>query len=62
MDPKRENMRGRYVQKYVIDPETKRGMIQTFDTFDPENKRWLSEDEWKLRGTESYEKGKEGLN
>jgi hypothetical protein len=62
MDPKRENMRGRYVQKYTIDPKTKRGTIQTFDTFDAENKRWLSEDEWKLEGVESYEKGKEGLN
>jgi len=62
MDPQRNNMRGRFVNKVRINPETKRGTIETFDTFDTENKKWLSEDEWKLKGAESYEKGKEGLN
>ena len=62
MDPQRNNMRGRFVNKVRVDPETKRGTIETFDTFDTENKKWLSEDEWKLKGAESYEKGKEGLN
>jgi hypothetical protein len=62
MDPQRNNMRGRFVNRVRIDPETKRGTIETFDTFDTENKKWLSEDEWKLKGAESYEKGKEGLN
>ena len=62
MDPQRNNMRGRFVNKVRVDPETKRGTIETFDTFDTENKKWLSEDEWKLKGVESYEKGKEGLN
>jgi hypothetical protein len=62
MDPQRNNMRGRFVNRVRVDPETKRGIIETFDTFDTENKKWLSEDEWKLKGAESYEKGKEGLN
>jgi hypothetical protein len=62
MDPNRNKMAGRYVQKNTVDPETGRGIIQTFDTFDSESRKFLDQEDWKLIGVESIEKGKEGLN
>ena len=62
MDPNRDNMTSRYVMRVGMDPETGRGIRQTFDTFDSESRKFLNEKDWKLIGVESLEKGKEGLN
>ena len=66
MDPNRNNMAGRYVQRNTVDPETGRGIIQTFDTFDPVSKKFLEEKDWKLIGVDAREESgaitKEGLN
>lgn len=62
MDPNRDNMTSRYVMRIGMDPETGRGIRQTFDTFDSESRKFLNEKDWKLIGVESLEKGKEGLN
>ena len=62
-DPKSGIMEGRYVTSMSIDPETGRGIRQTFDRWDPENKVIIKDrTQWKLQGVESIEKGKEGLN
>lgn len=62
-DPKSGIMAGRYVTSMSIDPETGRGIRQTFDRWDPENKVIIKDrTQWKLQGVESIEKGKEGLN
>ena len=61
-DPKREKMMGRYTQRISMDPETGRGIRQTFDTWDSQNQRFYPDFEEKLIGAESLEKGKGGLN
>jgi hypothetical protein len=61
-DPKREKMMGRYTYRVSIDPETGRGIRQTYDTWDSQNQRFYPNFEEKLIGAESLEKGKEGLN
>jgi hypothetical protein len=62
MDPNRDYMTSRYIHRIGMDPETGRGIRQTFDTFDSESRKFLDEKDWKLIGVESLEKGKEGLN
>jgi hypothetical protein len=62
IDPEKGYSVGRYTQKNTIDPETGRGIIQTFDRWSPESRKFLDEKDWKLIGVESLEKGKEGLN
>ena len=62
IDPEKGHSVGRYVQRHTINPETGRGIIQTVDTWDPVNRRFLPNEEHKLIGVESIEKGKEGLN
>ena len=62
IDPEKGHSVGRYVQRHTVDQETGRGIIQTMDTWDPVNRRFLPEGEQKLIGVESIEKGKEGLN
>jgi hypothetical protein len=62
MDPQRNNMRGRFVNRVRVDPETGRGTRETFDTFDSKTRTFLKEEDWKPVGVESLEKGKEGLN
>jgi hypothetical protein len=62
MDPQRNNMRGRFVNRVKVDPETGRGTRETFDTFDSKTRTFLKEEDWKPVGVESLEKGKEGLN
>jgi hypothetical protein len=62
IDPEKNYSVGRYIQKYSVDPETRRGIVQTFDTWDSKNKRFYSKGEEQLKGVESIEKGKEGLN
>jgi len=62
IDPEKGHSVGRYVQRHTVNPETGRGIIQTVDTWDPVNKRFLPNEEHKLIGVESIEKGKEGLN
>ena len=62
IDPKKNHSVGRYIQRYSIDPETRRGIVQTFDTWDSKNQRFYPKGEEQLRGVESIEKGKEGLN
>ena len=65
-DPKREKMVGRYTMRYNIDPETNKGIIQTYDTYDPVSKKFLEEKDWKLIGVDAREESgaitKEGLN
>ena len=61
-DLKRERMVGRYTQRISMDPETGRGIRQTFDTWDSQNQRFYPDFEEKLIGAESLEKGKGGLN
>jgi hypothetical protein len=65
-DPKREKMVGRYTMRYNIDPETNKGIIQTYDTYDPISKKFLEEKDWKLIGVDAREESgaitKEGLN
>lgn len=61
-DPKREKMMGRYTYRVSIDPETGRGIRQTYDTWDSQKQRFNEGFEEKLIGVESLEKGKEGLN
>ncbi len=65
-DPKREKMVGRYTMKYNIDPKTNKGIIQTYDTYDPVSKKFLEEKDWKLIGVDAREESgaitKEGLN
>lgn len=62
IDPEKNHSVGRYIQRYSIDPETRRGIVQTFDTWDSKNQRFYPKGEEQLRGVESIEKGKEGLN
>jgi hypothetical protein len=62
IDPEKGHSVGRYVQRHTVDQNTGRGIIQTVDTWDPVNKRFLTEEEQKLIGVQSIEKGKEGLN
>jgi hypothetical protein len=62
IDPEKGHSVGRYVQRHTVNPETGRGIIQTVDTWDPVNRRFLTEEEQKLIGVQSIEKGKEGLN
>lgn len=62
IDPEKGHSVGRYVQRHTVDQETGRGIIQTMDTWDPVNRKFLPEGEQKLIGVESIEKGKEGLN
>jgi hypothetical protein len=65
-DPKREKMVGRYTMRYNIDPKTNKGIIQTYDTYDPVSKKFLEEKDWKLIGVDAREESgaitKEGLN
>ena len=62
IDPEKGHSVGRYVHRHTVNQETGRGVIQTMDTWDPVNRRFLPEGEQKLIGVESIEKGKEGLN
>jgi hypothetical protein len=62
IDPEKGHSVGRYVQRHTVDQNTGRGIIQTVDTWDPVNRRFLTEEEQKLIGVQSIEKGKEGLN
>ena len=52
--------------RYNIDPETNKGIIQTYDTYDPVSKKFLEEKDWKLIGVDAREESgaitKEGLN
>jgi len=65
-DPKREKMVGRYTMRYAVDPETGKGIIQTYDTYDPASKKFLEEKDWKLIGVDAREESgeitKKGLN
>jgi hypothetical protein len=60
IDPEKGHSVGRYVQRHTVDQNTGRGIIQTVDTWDPVNRRFLTEEEQKLIGVQSIEKGKEG--
>jgi hypothetical protein len=62
LDPNRDRMMGRFVNRVRVDTETGRGIRETYDTFDSESKKFLDEKDWKLMGVESLEKGKGGLN
>jgi len=61
-DPEKGHMTGRYTHSFRIDPETGRGTVETFDTFDSKTRTFLKKEDWKPVGVESIEKGKEGLN
>jgi hypothetical protein len=61
-DPEKGHMTGRYTHSFRIDPETGRGTVETFDTFDSKTRTFLKKENWKPVGVESLEKGKEGLN
>jgi len=62
INPKEGRSVGRYTLRTKVNPETGRGTYETYDTWDPESKRFYREGEEKLKGLESIEKGKEGLN
>jgi hypothetical protein len=62
LDPNRDRMIGRFVNRVRVDTKTGRGIRETYDTFDSESRKFLDEKDWKLMGVESLEKGKEGLN
>jgi hypothetical protein len=62
LDPNRDRMIGRFVNRVRVDTETGRGIRETYDTFDSKSKKFLDEKDWKPVGVESLEKGKEGLN
>ena len=62
LDPNRDRMIGRFVNRVRVDTETGRGIRETYDTFDSKSKKFLDEKDWKLMGVESLEKGKQGLN
>ena len=62
-DPTSGVMQGRYVLGTTVNTKTGRGIRVTYDRWDPETNTVIQDKEqWKLKGSESIEKGKEGLN